>query len=173
MTEAKKRVGDLGSLLYHAWAIEAEAEERYLDLAVQMEMHNNPEVAALFRLLAEYEGKHAAEVDGLRPDTPRMPIDPWDMSWMGPEAPESIPHGDIDYLMTPRQALELSLHAEKAARDFFARLASQTGDTEVREMAEAFAAEEEEHIALLETELEKHAADVSAPEDWDPPVDPN
>jgi rubrerythrin len=171
MTGAKKRVGELGSLLYHAWAIEAEAEERYLDLAVQMEMHNNPEVAALFRLLAEYEGKHAEEVDGLRPDTPRPPIDPWDMSWMGLEAPESIPHSDIDYLMTPRQALELSLRAEKAARDFFAHLAGQTDDADVREMAESFAAEEEEHIALLETELQKHLADAGAQQDWDPPAD--
>ena len=164
--------GTLGGLLYHAYVIEAEAEARYLDLADQMEMHNNREVAALFRKLAEYEAKHAAHVEGLRPATPRPPLEPWDLSWVGNEAPESIAHGSVNYQMTPRAALELSLTAEKAAYEFFKWLAGKAEFDEVREMAMSFAEEELEHVALLERELEKHPPETEPPpEDWDPPVD--
>jgi rubrerythrin len=175
MTEKGKgpaESGTLGGLLYHAYVIEAEAEARYLDLADQMEVHNNLEVAALFRKLAEYEAKHAAHVEALRPAAPRPPLDPWDLSWVGNEAPESIAHSDMDYQMTPRKALELSLRAETAAYEFFKWLSKEAEFDEVREMAETFAEEELEHVALLERELEKHPAEPDPPaEDWDPPVD--
>ena len=49
-------------LLSHAHRMEAEASERYAELADQMEVHNNDEVAALFRKLSEIEGKHIAQV---------------------------------------------------------------------------------------------------------------
>lgn len=171
MTSKNKSVSTIGGLLYHAYVIEAEAEARYLDLADQMEVHNNLEVAALFRLLAEYEGKHAAHVEGLRPATPQPPLDPWDMSWVGNEAPETIAHTAIDYRMTPRKALELSLRAEKAACEFFTWLAGDTEFDEIREMAKTFAAEEQEHVEMLERELEKYPAEGPPPEDWDQPVD--
>ena len=39
----------------HAYALEAEAAERYAEFAAAMENHNNREVAELFRKLARIE----------------------------------------------------------------------------------------------------------------------
>jgi len=165
-------VGTLGSLLYHAYVIEAEAEARYLELAEQMEQHNNPEVAALFRQLAEYEGKHAEHVGSIRPAAPRPPLDPWDFSWMGSEAPESIPHQSVSYNLTPRKALELSLIAEKAAEKFFINLAGISDDAEISALARGFANEERVHVKMIEREMEKYPPEVDeAADDWDEPVD--
>ena len=46
--------------LAHAIALEVEAAERYEELADVMEVHNNPEVAALFRQMSEFSRRHAA-----------------------------------------------------------------------------------------------------------------
>jgi len=174
-SQAKPRlaeIGTLGSLLYHAYVIEAEAEARYLELAEQMETHNNPEVAALFRQLAEYEGKHAEHVGAIRPATPRPPLDPWDFSWMGSEAPESIPHQSVSYALTPRMALELSLATEKAAEKFFNDLADKSDDVEISALARGFAEEERVHVKMIERELAKHPPEKNqTTDDWDDPVD--
>ena len=44
-------------LLAHAMAIETEAVDRYEELADQMEVHNNPEVAAFFLRRAPRRGR--------------------------------------------------------------------------------------------------------------------
>ena len=45
-----------------ALAMEIEAAQRYAEFADAMEMHNNREVAALFRKMADIEGKHATQI---------------------------------------------------------------------------------------------------------------
>ena len=45
-----------------ALAMEREAVERYTEFADAMEMHNNDEVAKLFRTMAGYEAKHAEQI---------------------------------------------------------------------------------------------------------------
>ena len=45
-----------------AYAMEREAVERYTEFADAMEMHNNREVAAMFRTMAGYEAKHAEQI---------------------------------------------------------------------------------------------------------------
>jgi len=52
----------VGELLAHAKAMESEALERYLELAEQMEVHHNPEVAELFRKMARVERKHVEKI---------------------------------------------------------------------------------------------------------------
>lgn len=163
--------GTMAGLLYHAYVIEAEAETRYLELAAQMETHNNAEVAALFRKLAAYEGEHAAHVGAIRPALPRPPLDPWDFSWMGHEAPESIAHQSVRYDLTPREALELSREAEKAAEAFFRNLAERSEDAEITELARTFAEEEKMHVRLIEKALKKYPAEKDRTmDDWDEPV---
>jgi rubrerythrin len=58
-------IANVEDLLAHARTMEAEAAERYDDLADQMEVHNNHEVARLFRKLAEIEAKHIAAVEAM------------------------------------------------------------------------------------------------------------
>ena len=49
-------------LMDQALQMEREAVARYTELAEMMEAHNNLEVAALFRQMAEYEGRHVAQI---------------------------------------------------------------------------------------------------------------
>ncbi len=69
--------------------MEVEAAQRYAELADAMETHNNREVAALFRTMANIESKHADRDhggDGLV-GCPH-PVTPRDGGWPGIEPPE-------------------------------------------------------------------------------------
>jgi rubrerythrin len=167
--KAAPDIASVPELMAHAYAIEAEAEERYLDLAGQMETHNNPEVAALFRKLAEYEGLHAQHILAEAPDITLPEIAPWDFKWLSAESPELVDLLEIHYLMTPQQALMLALAAEEAAFRFFDRLARNANDADIKKMAADFAEEEREHIQMVQAMLDKHRPPRP---DWDEDLDP-
>ena len=91
--------------------------------------------------------------------------------WAGDEPPESIDMGNVSYLTTPRQALQLALEAERRAQQFFDHLRATTQDRGVARLAAEFAEEEREHVDLVLAELEKYPASEDAPrDDMDPPV---
>ena len=52
----------LSEFMAQAWQMEIEAAQRYTDFADAMEIHNNVEVAAMFRTMASYESKHADDI---------------------------------------------------------------------------------------------------------------
>ena len=62
------RIPDLDSFFAYSIALEEEAAERHDELADMLEVHNNDEVAAIFRKLAHYSRLHAAEVRELAGD---------------------------------------------------------------------------------------------------------
>ncbi len=162
-------IKDLDELLAHAHAIEIEAEERYADLADQMEVHNNQEVAVLFRKLAEVEGAHAREIleRAKGRDLPDIPY--WEYKWTDSESPEAADLLEAHYLMTPHHALMLALRGEEKALAFFERLAKTATDNDVRKMAEEFAEEEREHVKIVKKYLEEHP---EPPDGWDHDDDP-
>lgn len=160
-----------GELLAHAYQMELEAQERYRYLADQMEVHNNVDLARLFRELARVEGLHASEIHEQMKAMDVPEIGPLDYKWPGSESPEALDMGDMHYLMTPRQALMLALKAEQNAFDFFDRLAKATGNREVVRFATEFAEEEQEHVDLVLKELKKYPeADERPRDDMDPPM---
>ncbi len=162
-------IGSVAELLAHSLAIETEAAERYACLADQMEVHNNPEVAKLFRKMAEIEAMHIDHVHQLSAGVELPHIPPWEYQWQDPESPEAPHDGDAHYLMTPYHAIELALRSEQRAADFFAAVAGSQTTEEVREMATRLAEEEREHVRLLEQWL----ARLPRPdEDWDEDLDP-
>ncbi len=160
----------VAELLAHSLAIEAEAEERYAMLAEQMEVHNNEAVAALFRRLAEIEGKHVAKVRTM-PGGDSIPhIAPWNLHWAGQTSPEAPEFGEAHYLMTPHHALELALQGECYAAEFFSEVAASASDETVRRMAQELAQEEREHVALIEQWLARYPKpEAGWAEDPDPP----
>ena len=158
-------------LLAHALMIEVEAEERYDLLATQMEVHNNPELAAIFRKLAVIEGKHAEEIRQRTVGMDIPKLSPWQYQWPDMESPEAADLSQAHYRMTPWHALQLALKAEQRAHQFFAALARDTADAEVRKLAEEFAEEEAEHVRLVEQLLAKHREpDPHWAEDPDPAI---
>ena len=145
----------LDELMAQALAMEREAVARYTELADMMEVHNNTEVAALFRKMAEYEGHHVAQIladMGWAEDTP-APRSAG--AWVTSEAPETVPIEEMHYLMHPWHALQLALAAEQRAVAFFDALARTTTVNAIRRAAEQMRAEEQEHVALVREWLDK------------------
>ena len=161
----------VGELLAHAYQMELEAQERYAHLAEQMDVHNNTDLAGLFRELARVEGSHAGDILEQMKGMDIPQINPLDYKWPSNESPEALDMGDMHYMMTPRQALLLALKAEQKAFDLFDHLSKATGDPDVERFATEFAQEEREHVELVLRELRKYPEPDEQPrDDMDPPV---
>lgn len=159
----------LDAFMAQALAMEREAVERYTEFADAMEMHNNREVAALFRTMAQYEAKHAeqimAEMGWKTAPEPATGA----FEWPGFEAPETVPIDEVHYLMQPWHALQLALAAEQRAEAFFGELARAATDDAVRRAALELQAEEHEHVELVRAWIAK----VPVPDrDWATDPDP-
>ncbi len=159
----------LEAFMAQALAMELEAVARYTEFADAMEIHNNQDVAAMFRTMAGYEGKHAVAIREQMGWTEATSPAPDDHGWPGFEAPETVPLEDVHYLMQPWHALHLALEAEQRAVDFFGQLAAATDNDAVRAAALEMQQEEVEHVALVKAWLKK----VPEPDpDWDEDPDP-
>jgi rubrerythrin len=166
--KADAGVRTLASFMAHAYHMEIEASQRYAELADAMETHNNREVAALFRKMAEIEGRHAAHImqqmDWRAP--PPVPLGP--PPWSTFEAPETAASEDVHYLMQPYHALAIALASEERAERFFAEFADASSDDALRKAARTLRDEEREHVALVKEWMKK----VDKPaRDW--AVDPD
>ncbi len=162
-------MSEVALFLAHAIALEAEAAERYDELADTMEVHNNPAVAEIFRKQAHFSRLHWAEVTETAAALTLPQLKPWEYRWQTAEGPESAPVERTHYLMTPYHCVHLALQNERRGHQYYADVAHRTEDPEVRRLAALFAAEEAEHVALLE----KLAATIPEPEpDWDLDLDP-
>jgi rubrerythrin len=157
-------IASVEELLAHALAIETEAAQRYAELADQMEVHNNLEVAALFRKLAQIEGRHIEQVQALGAGADPPGASAWKHGWVHADVSEAPDYQDVHYLMQPHHAITLALRAEEHALQFFTAVAAQAGNEQLAAMARRLAAEEQAHIGLLEQWL----ADVPQPDaNWD------
>lgn len=172
--EGGQRSGNIetaAELFSRAYEMEVEAGARYLELADQMEVHNNPDVAAMFRHFARAEEKHAAEIaERMREKGIAVEIQP-DFDWPGQEGPETVDTLDVHYRMTAYHALELALGAEQRAFEFFDAIARNAGDDEVRAWAKEFADEEAAHVRYIENALKREKKpDDDWATDFDAPV---
>lgn len=149
--------------LAHALAMENEAADRYGELADTMDVHNNLEVADLFRQMAKFSRLHGASV-AQRASAHELPsLKSWQYRWNTPEPPEVGTSGATHYMMTAYHALEFALDNEKRGYRFYADEAAGSDDAEVRALAAEMAGEEAEHVE----ELERWIARTPKPEaDW-------
>ena len=159
----------LHEFMTQALAMEREAVERYTEFADTLALHNNHEVAALFRTMADHEAKHAGRIMaemGWR-DTPPAPLQM--QNWPGRASLETLPFDEVHYLMQPWHALQLALAAERQAEAFFAMLARLSVSEPVRSAALEMRAEEARHVALIQAWIDK----VPPPDpDWANDPDP-
>jgi rubrerythrin len=163
-----KTIATIEDLLAHARDMEAEAAERYNDLADQMEVHNNHEVARLFRKLAEIEAKHIAAVEAMGDGLDLPELKPWEHAWEG-ESPEAPENDEVHYLMTPYHVISIALRHEKIAVDFFEGVVANSADPKLSEAANRLADDERSHVILLEEWLARFP---KPDEDWDHDPDP-
>lgn len=155
-------VESTAELYVHAIAMEREAAERYAEFSRRMADEGNSDVAALFARLAAQESEHLAT---LRRRTSGVELPPLesDYSWIDTGAPETLAHDLVFRLMTPHQALGVALRAERNAKAFFEQAQRVADDPGLRALAREMAAEEKEHIAMLEALL---ARTPEAVVDW-------
>jgi rubrerythrin len=159
----------LTEFMAQAWLMEIEAAQRYNEFADAMEMHNNRDVAAMFRTMAGYETKHADAIMVEMGWTEFPPVTPRSGDWPGAEGPETAPGDAVHYLMQPWHALTLALAAERRAEQFFVELARAAKVDSIRRAARELAAEEREHVELVLKWMKK----VPPPDsDWANDPDP-
>jgi rubrerythrin len=136
-----------------AIAMEQEAAQRYEEFADAMETHNNREVAAIFRKLANIESRHADELLA-EMGWSELPIVPR-IAFEGFEGAETAPIDAVHYLMTPWHVLQVALAAEERAVRFFGRLLEIATDPAVRRAATEMLGEEREHVDLVRAWLDR------------------
>ena len=93
MSEPAKKLSEdeaYADFMSRAYTMELEAVERYAQFADQLDTHNNPEVAQLFRKLSEIESLHAKRILA-EMRWPSLPALPAAYAWEGVEGPETAP----------------------------------------------------------------------------------
>jgi rubrerythrin len=164
------KLDNVAEFFAQALAIEVEATERYNLLADQMEVHNNREIAAIFRKMALIEGEHRKEI-ARRAGDALVAGRPASFNWIGPDGPEAIDCDDVHYLMTPRRALMLARFNEERAVKYFEAIAAAATNPQIAAFAAEMAAEERDHVIWVDQWLEQIAPDEPGwDEDPDPPV---
>ena len=164
-------ITSIDELMAYAYALELEASERYAEFADAMDVHNNREVAELFRKLARIEHRHAEQVLEEMGWLSPPPAPHGGFKWEGFEAPETGDVGELHYLMRPYHALQIALHNEKRAHAFFGGLVKQARNAKVKKAAEGMKEEEAEHVRLIEEWIKRTPKpDADWAVDPDPPV---
>ena len=141
-------------LYAHAIAIEREAVERYTELAWRMEDLGNQAVAEVFGGLARFEAEHLQALFARTAGIALPALNPHEYAWLDAGAPEAAARELVFRLMTPRHALAIALGAEQRAAAFFEQVLMSAGDPALRALAREMAADETEHIVMLERLLE-------------------
>lgn len=161
-------IDSVEEFLVHAMELEVASNEHYEELADAMEVHNNLEVAELFRKLANYSRLHAEEVQQKAADKVLPEITPWDFKWKCPSSPESFCMEEASYMMTNVQALEIALFNEIRGRDFYQEVADNTPDQVVKKLAQEMVEEENWHVEMLRV-WQSNMQEQTPQEDFDPP----
>ncbi|MCP5128103.1 MAG: ferritin family protein [Pseudomonadales bacterium] len=157
--------------LAHSAELETEAQERYEELAESMREHRNIPVADFFRRMVDEAGRHLEEVAELAADMTLPDLKAWEFDWPDAEAPETTSYEALHYRMSLRQAMQLALDNERAARAYYSDYADNCEDVETAEVARSFAAEESSHVAELERLMAEQPADH--PHLWEEDDDPH
>ena len=154
----KTRGIDFGTLslkdaLDLAILVEEEAEERYLELEHQMEIHRTEEACAFFKFMAGNEKKHGEELTARRRklfgDAPRAVTRAMIFDI---EAPD---YDEARAFMSPREAFNVAMHSEQKAFGFFDAALPHLKDADVKALFEDLRAEEIHHKDLVAKELAK------------------
>ena len=150
--------------------MEEEAEERYRELADNLELHNTSEAAGFFRFMVTSEAEHGKELAAKRSelfgDEPAE-VDRsmlWDVEAPGYEATRAF--------MTVQEALDVAMAAERKAYEFFDGALPAVEDPGVRELFTELRQEEVEHMRMVREQMKKAPrADGFDPDDFaDAPV---
>ncbi|MEN8128584.1 MAG: ferritin family protein [Pseudomonadota bacterium] len=165
-----KTIDNVAMFFAYAYMLECESAERYQDMADCMEVHNNLEVSELFQKMAQHAEQRVEEVsrrtEGI--DLPEIP--PWEFGWTCPQSPETPCSDKFHYLMSTQQALEVALYNANRGSEFYAQVACESPDKNVRHIAAEYVTGALKHSDMLKRWMAKAAENDEEPlEDLDPP----
>jgi len=127
--------------------VECEAQERYELFATHLDRRGDSEAARFFRLMAELEGAHGAQVSARRhvrfadlPGSVRDAVE-WDVE--GPPLDREVA------TLTTARAFELALASEERARDFFAEACQHLADEATVAVLAELHRDEISHLHML------------------------
>ena len=145
---------ELATFLAHSVELEAEARERYEELAQVMATHHNHAVEQFFQRMATEATHHLAEVAQLAQGLELPQLKAWEFDWPDAESPETTSYEALHYRMSLHEAMHLALQNERAAQRYYRQFAGDSSDEETVRVATRFADEEASHAAALERQLE-------------------
>lgn len=153
---------DVNEFLAYAIRLEEMAAARFTELGDAMDSFGNDEVRDLFRKMAHFSRLHLQEARDRANfrEIPEIPPDAFE--WPGMEPPETTAYEGADPQLGPARALELALESEKSGHAFYADIARNTKDPEIRMMAEEFEQEEAQHVAELERWIARRQEQATA-----------
>jgi rubrerythrin len=140
--------------------IEEEAEERYEELADQMEIHHTPEAASFFHRMSGEDARRGSELrerrqqlfHGAGRTVSRAML--WDVKAPG--------YDQVHAFMTLREAMETAIGAEEKAEAFFEAALLQIRNDEVRVLFDELRYEE----VRLHGQVERNLAELPPEREW-------
>ncbi|MDR3530058.1 MAG: ferritin family protein [Rhodopila sp.] len=140
-------VKSLDELLAVAQAMGQEAAARYRALSTHMKRRGDADMAAQFEMLANMEDRHAMEVAGRSHALLGRAPDPARVRWDLPADFDEAVAGRA--ILSAYQALAYAVRNEERAFAFYAYVAAEADQPDIRALAEDLARDELQHATLL------------------------
>lgn len=172
MKNTSEKIETIEELLGYARAFERDAALRYAELADQMEVHNNPDLAGMFRKMSLVEQLHVDAVNDLCAEVGVPEENMPKPRWSGLQSGEAPDFSEMHYMSLPSQMIKLAMRFEKENAEFYGKLAKTSSDKKIQEAALRLQKEEEMHLRELEAWLKRYPdPDSNWDEDMDPPME--
>lgn len=150
-----KQIDSIEAFLALALLLEYESADRLKELSRLMREQQANELAELLMRLSGYSRKHAEEIHELAEGRVLPELASSDAAWEGLEGPETTAFESVNPQMSCEDMLQVALRNEIRGQDFYTRISLESPNEEVRRMAADFAAEENEHVMLLQQWVER------------------
>ena len=149
-----KDIDNVETFLALSLLLEYESADRLKELGRMMREQQADRLADLLERLAGYSRKHAEEIHELAEGRVLPELATGDFAWEGLEGPETTAFESVSADMSCDDMLQIALRNEVRGQDFYTHISLESPSEEVRRMAAEFAAEENEHVMLLEQWIE-------------------
>lgn len=149
-----RHIDSVETFLALSLLLEYESADRLRELARLMRAQDATDLADLLDRLAGYSRKHAEEIHELAEGRVLPELASDIVAWEGAEGPETTAFESVTPDLSREDMLQIALRNETRGQDFYTRISLESPSEAVRPMAADFAAEENEHVMLLQQWIE-------------------
>ncbi|MBF0264628.1 MAG: hypothetical protein HQL46_05095 [Gammaproteobacteria bacterium] len=167
--DIKSRIDSVEYLYAIVHAMKCESEDRLQDLADCLENHHNKEAEDIFRQAINLIQKSIDGIEYKTSDLSLPSIPPWEYQSLGLTDPDCHCMENAHYLMSAKEALNLTIVNEERISYFLEQLKRHT-DSSIIEVAENIVKEEKQLLAEMATwHKDIEESEPKRTEDFDPP----